>query len=223
MGAADIQLVWFYLLRECRSKGVAKVAVAKMSDKTGLSERVVKSTVEKLESAGIIKIVAMADNDGMSIPGKWVTVAGIENLVAFRTFTSDIEVATGGHGIDFDKFKDFFNDKMKNSVIPKINAVTPKRKSLILARLKDRGITKQTLCNVIERAATSSFLNGDNDQGWRASFDWIFKQANFYKILEGNYDNRNSGKTQQQSSGRGQHRNPTALDLAREILGESSG
>ena len=34
----------------------------------------------------------------------------------------------------------------------------------------------------------SEFLKGSNKAGWKASFDWVFKNSeNWMKILEGNY------------------------------------
>ncbi len=37
----------------------------------------------------------------------------------------------------------------------------------------------------------STFLRGSNDRGWTASFDW----NNFFKILEGRYDNAAAPET----------------------------
>jgi hypothetical protein len=39
---------------------------------------------------------------------------------------------------------------------------------------------------VFENAEESSFLKGE-DGGWKASFDWMIKEANMLKVLEGNY------------------------------------
>ena len=36
----------------------------------------------------------------------------------------------------------------------------------------------------------SDFLNGRNGKNTKFGFDWIFKQANFIKIIEGNYENK---------------------------------
>jgi hypothetical protein len=39
---------------------------------------------------------------------------------------------------------------------------------------------------LFENAENSSFLKGV-DGGWKASFDWLIKEANMLKVLEGNY------------------------------------
>ena len=41
---------------------------------------------------------------------------------------------------------------------------------------------------VFEKAEASSYLKGDNQRKWRASFDWLIKITNFEKTLNGKYD-----------------------------------
>ncbi|MCI4694754.1 hypothetical protein MPD90_11075 [Clostridioides difficile] len=33
-------------------------------------------------------------------------------------------------------------------------------------------------------------MNGNNNTGWKANFDWIMNSSNFTKILEGNYHSK---------------------------------
>lgn len=89
--------------------------------------------------------------------------------------------------IDFKKLAEYFNSKLPSGGIPQIRSITQKRKAAILAREKEYG--KEAIIQVIDNAATSQFLNGDNKQGWVASFDWLFCKTNFPKVLEGNYRN----------------------------------
>lgn len=52
--------------------------------------------------------------------------------------------------------------------------------------------------SAVKKAQSSPFLCGDNDRGWRASFDWLIDNAtNLYKILEGRYDS-NGNKPQKE-------------------------
>nr|MBA3814464.1 hypothetical protein [Alphaproteobacteria bacterium] len=39
------------------------------------------------------------------------------------------------------------------------------------------------------RVRTSSFMMGGGPRKWKVGLDWILDEGNFYKILEGNYDN----------------------------------
>jgi hypothetical protein len=41
---------------------------------------------------------------------------------------------------------------------------------------------------VFRKAEASDFMKGKNKRDWRANFDWMMKDANFGKILEGTYD-----------------------------------
>jgi predicted phage replisome organizer len=67
---------------------------------------------------------------------------------------------------------------------PKIRSVTDARKKAIKARLSKYPI--ETFKELFEKAEASSFLKGD-EGGWKASFDWLIKEANMIKVLEGNY------------------------------------
>lgn len=124
------------------------------------------------------------------------------------------EVAVAQDG--YERFREWFNNQVSVTMIPTISKLTDSRKAALKGIFNEYGKEKVELA--IRKVLASDFLTME----WgKVSFDWIFKKANFIKILEGNYDNK-PDSTQQQSSSRGQHRNPTAYDLAREILGESS-
>lgn len=90
--------------------------------------------------------------------------------------------------IDFNKLAEYFNSKLPSNGMPQVRSITPKRKAAILAREKEHG--KNAIIQVIDNATESSFLNGDNNRGFVASFDWIFRPNNFPKVLEGNYGRR---------------------------------
>lgn len=90
--------------------------------------------------------------------------------------------------IDFNKLAEYFNSKVPVGGMPQVRSITPKRKAAILAREKEHG--KNAIIQVIDNATESPFLNGDNDTGFVASFDWIFRPNNFPKVFEGNYGRR---------------------------------
>ena len=69
---------------------------------------------------------------------------------------------------------------------PKLRAVSEARKKAIRARIRTYGI--DIVREVFEKAESSEFLKGKNDRNWSADFDWMLKDANFVKIMEGNYD-----------------------------------
>lgn len=81
----------------------------------------------------------------------------------------------------------FWNHTMIDPIaIPTIAKMTPKRRSMVNARVKEFGIN--AVYKAIHRASESSFLNGGGSKGFIADFDWVFRPNNFPKVLEGNYD-----------------------------------
>ena len=63
------------------------------------------------------------------------------------------------------------------------------RKKAIAARIHS-GYTVEDFQRVFEKAQASSFLKGSNNRNWRASFDWLLKDSNMAKVLDGNYDDK---------------------------------
>lgn len=98
-------------------------------------------------------------------------------------------VATATQKVDYSKLLEFFNQTISESgsVIKEIRQLTERRKLAIQARARENG--KESLMEVIKQAAKSDFLNGRNDRGWVADFDWLMRPNNFVKVLEGNYNN----------------------------------
>jgi hypothetical protein len=71
--------------------------------------------------------------------------------------------------------------------LPKVTAITDKRKKLIKARLKQYSMVE--IEEVFLLAERSDFLKGTNGK-WNATFDWLMNENNFVKVLEGNYENK---------------------------------
>ena len=75
---------------------------------------------------------------------------------------------------------------------PKIRAVSQARKQAILARMESHSL--DDFRTVFENAESSSFMKGNNDRNWSATFDWMMKPDNFIKVLEGNYADKTKRK-----------------------------
>ena len=57
------------------------------------------------------------------------------------------------------------------------------------ARLKESAWQDGKHREIFRRVVLSKFLTGDNDSGWRASFDWLIKNdTNYAKVLEKAYE-----------------------------------
>ena len=78
--------------------------------------------------------------------------------------------------------------------MPSIRVITDKRKSAVMARISQHSLA--TVFEMLTIAGNSEFLNGKNNRGWVADFDWLFKPENFVKVIERKYENRtNTGTT----------------------------
>lgn len=104
------------------------------------------------------------------------------------------------NSVNFDEIREFFNRTMTGRMIPKIKTIDDRRKSWIMARLKTFSL--DDLYEAFTKASESTFLNGDNQRGFIATFDWIVRPTNFPKILEGNYDDRRPATTIGPKAGR---------------------
>ena len=71
--------------------------------------------------------------------------------------------------------------------LPKVTAMSDNRQKAIAARLKT--YTVDQFREMFTKAENSAFLKGSNNRNWTANFDWLIKDANFAKVLDGNYDN----------------------------------
>lgn len=85
---------------------------------------------------------------------------------------------------------------------PKVQKLSPARRAALLGRLKDSG-GAEGWAVALAKAEASSFLTGQTPKPFLASFDFITKQANFTKIMEGNYDDRSNPNSQGGSSSTG--------------------
>lgn len=89
--------------------------------------------------------------------------------------------------VDFSRLMDYFNSTFSGK-LPSIKSMTDTRKKAIKARVSQYG--KKSIEEVFKSVLASDFLLGGNDRNWRPDFDWIFKAANYTKILEGNYNGK---------------------------------
>lgn len=76
---------------------------------------------------------------------------------------------------------------------PSVKAISDARKKAIKARLKQ--YTPDDFKTLFSKAEASSFLKGKNKNNWSATFDWLIKDSNMAKVLDGNYDDKFGAST----------------------------
>lgn len=102
----------------------------------------------------------------------------------------------GKDRVDYNGIKDAYNSLCPS--LPSIKSLSEARKKAIKARLNSYSL--EDLHEAFRMAEESDFLKGSNDRNWTANFDWIMKDANIAKILDGNYQNRSGSHTKQNAA-----------------------
>ena len=72
---------------------------------------------------------------------------------------------------------------------PRVRTISESRKKAIRARIKS-GYSTEDFKRLFQIAEQSDFLKGKNGRDWNADFDWMIKDSNMPKILEGKYLDR---------------------------------
>lgn len=92
--------------------------------------------------------------------------------------------------VPYEKIGEMYNRICKS--FPRCTSLSDARKKAIKARFAS-GYTLEDFKREFEKAEASSFLKGQNNRNWMASFDWLLKDSNMAKVLDGNYDDHRPG------------------------------
>lgn len=91
--------------------------------------------------------------------------------------------------IDYEHIVHLYNDHCPS--LPTVRSLSEARKKAIRARLNNYSV--EDFKQLFMKAEESDFLKGNNNRNWSATFDWLIKDANMAKVLDGNYDNKHPG------------------------------
>lgn len=89
-------------------------------------------------------------------------------------------------GIQYQQIADMYNDTCVS--FPRLTTLSEARKKAIKARLNVYSL--EDFRRLFTKAQESTFLKGANNRNWTATFDWLIKDTNMAKVIDGNYDNR---------------------------------
>jgi predicted phage replisome organizer len=124
---------------------------------------------------------------------KWGTSGGQCPLEKEIEKEKEIEIETEKESrekINYQEIVDLYNDTCVS--FPRVKSLSDARKKAIKARLNSYSL--DDFKNLFAKAEASTFLKGGNDRNWSATFDWLIKDANMAKVLDGNYDNNSNQK-----------------------------
>lgn len=88
--------------------------------------------------------------------------------------------------IDYQQIANMYNNTCVS--FPRLTKLSENRKKAIKARLKIYSV--EDFQKLFEMAEGSSFLKGQNNRNWSATFDWLIKDTNMAKVLDGNYTDK---------------------------------
>lgn len=88
--------------------------------------------------------------------------------------------------IDYKKVIDWYNKTVKPLGLPTILTMNDNRKTLFENIITSYG--RNSLTKAFEMVKRSSYLRGDTNSQIKMSFDWLFTEDNYIKVLEGTYD-----------------------------------
>ena len=110
-----------------------------------------------------------------------------------KEIEKEIEIETEKESrekINYQEIVDMYNDTCVS--FSRVKSLSDARKKAIKARLNSYSL--DDFKNLFTKAEASTFLKGGNDRNWSATFDWLIKDANMAKVLDGNYDNSSNQK-----------------------------
>ena len=82
---------------------------------------------------------------------------------------------------------------------PSVKTLSEARRKAIKARLKAYSLDDFKI--LFKKAEASSFLKGSNERNWSATFDWLIKDSNMAKVIDGNYDDKGKSQSEKRDSG----------------------
>lgn len=183
-------------------EGDTIIGLNALAEELGLSVRQVRTALEHLKMTGEITVKATNKFSIVTIEN-WAKYQ-VDDLPSDKQTTNERQT----NDIQPTTPKEIKNIRIKEDIytcISKWNEICvdfPKvmkadsgstRYKTIKARLDEYGLDKIT--EVFTKVQASSFLKGEGNRGWKASFDWVMKSSNFIKIVEGNYDGTDKGNT----------------------------
>ncbi len=208
----DAKLLWIYFITKCDHAGLIKINPKLCTLQTDIKDidKFIKELGKRLVTVSdrLYFIPKFIEFQYPGFPNSKVRQqqSAVEILKKHNLFNEGILTVTellpnsydNGNGsvpvIDNGLVNEINYDaiiKLYHDLCPKMNkvqVVNDQRKGFINARYAEFGMEKVT--EVLRRAGESDFLNGINDKGWKADFEWLMRPTNFVKVLEGKYNNQ---------------------------------
>ena len=204
------RLILLALADHADDAGRCYPSVARVCQRTGLSERAVQANLKSLQLAGFVRIETNAGPHGCNVyfvtttpaadaPPQQVHPAADAPHPRSRC-TPDPAAGAPEPSVTInepsvEKYSageafDLWNEFADRNGWAKVQDRNKSRTAAVKARIQTVGGLAGWVA-ALEKAEQSDFLCGRSANAWgRFGFDWMTKPANFTKLMEGNYDNR---------------------------------
>lgn len=188
--------------------GQMLTSYASLAKKSGLSVQSVRTSINRLKSTHeitcesthrftLISVVKWADFQADDRDANTLANMQPNNLPTQYQQSPNTVLTTNKNdknekndknvkNIEYLKILSLFKETCPSFPQPK--SLSENRKKAINARLKK--YTIEDFKTLFEKAEASDFLKGNNSRNWSATFDWLIRDTNMPKVLEGNYDNK---------------------------------
>ena len=184
-GGAPVRDCLIKEMRKVKNKELISKVFAHIKGLDTLNETVKNIIAEYEEKNGTIKYSNEKNNENDNEN---------DNDVSYHVSCNDssnVSFTPPQKRVDCKEIVDLFNSICVS--FPSVRSLSDARKKAIKARLN--AYTVEQFKTMFEMAEASSFLKGQNARNWQANFDWMVKDGNFAKILDGNYSDKKSGGT----------------------------
>lgn len=141
--------------------------------------------MESIRSEQIDRKQRMSDAGKKGAEKRWNNGVAIQKPLAKDSSATASATALATAKTPYTDIKDLYNKKL-GKILPSINALTNKRKSLIRSIWKENP-NIEFFDTLYSKVSKIPFLTGDNDRGWKADFDFVHKMDKVVKIMEGGY------------------------------------
>ena len=131
------------------------------------------------------------DNDNVNDNDNSINSANAELCEQLEVDSPAVNADKKKNNIDYNRIINLYHSLCPS--FPRIRMLSDARKQKLRIRFQDEMKSDISLLeSIFRKMEESKFLRGDNKNGWKASFDWLFENSkNWVKVVEGNYDNRN--------------------------------
>jgi len=116
--------------------------------------------------------------------------------VTLRNVTPEesIKEPLSGNKTPYQEILDLYHENCPS--LPKVRVITDTRKKKIADRWKQYKGDIAVFTECFQKVSCSPFMQGNNKQGWQATFDWFFQNdTNIAKVLEDKYSSHTNDST----------------------------